>query len=214
MIDHDYFLFERKTGTESRSLSPNYLVHSPCVQFANSAGPASMTSVLPSAIFLGLAALAALLLAFLRRPAADNGKARLAASQALAITIAVQAAHFTEELATGFPDRFPAQFGLPGMPYSFFIAFNLAWIAIWVASIPGLRLAQPATYFAAWFLAIAGILSGVGHPLMAIQSGGYFPGLVTAPLIGIAGVWLWRRLYAATATGPTKPQQVGPLSAR
>jgi len=164
-----------------------------------------MTSVLPSAIILGLAALPALLLAYFRRPPADNGKERLAASQALAVTVAIQAVHFIEELATGFPDRFPALFGQPGMPYSFFIAFNLAWIAIWVASIPGLRLAQPATYFAAWFLAIAGMLSGIGQPLMAIQSGGYFPGLVTAPLIGVAGVWLWRRLYAATASSASKP---------
>jgi hypothetical protein len=84
------------------------------------------------------------------------------------------------------------------MSVSFFVIFNLTWLANWVASIPGLRLAQPAAFFAAWFLAIAGMLSGIGHPIMAIIAGGYFPGLVTSPFIGIAGVWLWRRLYAST----------------
>lgn len=159
-----------------------------------------MTGALPSVIILGLAAFAALLLAQFRRSPPDNTKERSAASRTLAITIGIQVLHFIEELVTGFPDQFPAVFGVPGMSYTFFIAFNLAWIAIWVASIPGLQLGQPPTYFAAWFLAIAGMLSGIGHPLIAISAGGYFPGLVTAPLIGLAGVWLWRRLYAATAS--------------
>jgi hypothetical protein len=158
-----------------------------------------MTSALPSVVVVGLAALAALLLAQFRRSPPENTKERMAASRALTITIGIQALHFIEELATGFPEQFPAVFGLPGMSYTFFIAFNLAWIAIWIASIPGLQLGQPPTYFAAWFLAIAGMLSGVGQPLIAISSGGYFPGLVTAPFIGLAGIWLWRRLYSATA---------------
>jgi hypothetical protein len=163
-----------------------------------------MTSALPTVIILGLAAFVALLLAQFRRSPPDNTKERLAASRALAITIGIQVLHFIEELATGFPAQFPAVFGLPAMSYTFFIAFNLAWIAIWVASIPGLQLGQAPTYFAAWFLAIAGMLSGIGHPLIAISSGGYFPGLVTSPFIGFAGAWLWRRLYAATAVRANK----------
>jgi hypothetical protein len=166
-----------------------------------------MPSVLPGLTILGAAALIALLLAFWRRPQPDQTKERQAASRALAATVAIQAVHFTEELITGFPEKFPALFGLPPMSYTYFIAFNLAWLAIWVASIPGLRLGQRATYFAAWFLAIAGIINGLGHPAMAIYVKGYFPGLLSSPLIGIAGAWLCMRLYTATKKG-VEPVQV------
>jgi len=162
-------------------------------------GQTLVTSILPSMIILGLAALAALALAFIRRTPPDSVTERIAASRALAVTVAIQGAHFVEELATGFHVKFPALFGLPPMSSTFFIIFNLTWLAIWVASIPGLRLAQPAAYFAAWFLAIAAMLNGIAHPAMAIFVGGYFPGLVTSPFIGVAGIWLWRCIYKATA---------------
>ncbi|MEQ9563827.1 MAG: HXXEE domain-containing protein, partial [Woeseiaceae bacterium] len=148
-----------------------------------------MPSVLPGLTILGAAALIALLLAFWRRPQPDQAKERQAASRAFSATVAVQAVHFTEELVTGFPVAFPALFGLPPVSYTYFIVFNLAWLAIWVASIPGLRLGQRATYFAAWFLGIAGIINGLGHPALAIYVKGYFPGLLSAPLIGVAGAW-------------------------
>jgi hypothetical protein len=40
--------------------------------------------------------------------------------------------------------------------------------------------------------------------MMAIASGGYFPGLVTSPVIGLAGVILWQRLQRATAKDVAK----------
>lgn len=82
---------------------------------------------------------------------------------------------------------------------SLFVAFNVTWIAIWMASIPFLRLGRRPAFFAAWFIAIAGVLNGIAHPMMAIASGGYFPGLVTSPIIGVAGVVLWQRLLRATS---------------
>jgi hypothetical protein len=85
------------------------------------------------------------------------------------------------------------------MPLWFFVPFNLAWIAIWLVSVPYLRLGRKPAFFAAWFIAIGGMLNGVAHPMMAIASGGYFPGLVTSPVIGLAGVILWQRLQRATA---------------
>ena len=38
---------------------------------------------------------------------------------------------------------------------------------------------------AAWFLAIAGMFNGIAHPLLALASGGYFPGLVSSPFIAV-----------------------------
>ncbi|MBW2416397.1 MAG: HXXEE domain-containing protein [Deltaproteobacteria bacterium] len=124
--------------------------------------------------------------------------ARIAAGRALALAVGIQGVHFAEETATGFHERLGALLGLPGIPLLVFVVFNLIWLCIWVASIPGVRSARPAAFFAAWFLAIAGMLNGVAHPLLAIAAGGYFPGLVSSPLIGGASVWLWLRLRGAT----------------
>lgn len=55
-----------------------------------------------------------------------------------------------------------------------------------------------AALFPLWFLGIAGVANGVAHPALSIRTGGYFPGLVTAPLVGIAGALLIRRLLAVT----------------
>jgi hypothetical protein len=83
------------------------------------------------------------------------------------------------------------------MPFSFFVVFNVVWIAIWIASIPGLRSSRRIAFFAAWFLAIAGTLNGIAHPLMAVTARGYFPGLVSSPFVGLACIWLWSRLRLA-----------------
>lgn len=171
-----------------------------------SAGEPSMLSALPSIAVLAVAALAAALLLLIRRSSPDNVSQRLAASRALALTAGIQCLHFAEEFATGFYVRFPELFGLPPMSVSFFVAFNLIWLAIWVASIPGVHLAQPAAIFAAWLLAIAAMLNGIGHPVLAIMTGGYFPGLVTSPFIGAAGVLLWLRLRDATQLPVTKAE--------
>lgn len=157
-----------------------------------------MLSLLPSIVVLGLAAYVALLLARQRPSPTEKKMERITASRALALATGIQGAHFAEELATDFHVRFPAMFGLSSMSLSFFVVFNLAWIGIWVASVPGLRSARQAAFFAAWFLAIAGMLNGIAHPLMAVASGGYFPGLVSSPFVGIASVWLWLGLRAAT----------------
>jgi hypothetical protein len=157
-----------------------------------------MLSLIPSIAALGLVALAALLLSLTRKSSDHRATECIDASRVLAITTAVQAVHFAEELATDFHIRFPALFGLEPMPLSFFVAFNLLWILAWVTSVPLLRAGRPIAFFAAWFLALAGMLNGIAHPLMAAVSGGYFPGLVSAPFIGIASVLLWQRLRRAT----------------
>ena len=158
-----------------------------------------MASFFPSIAVLGLVAVAALILAIGRPSSANLVTQRTTASRMLAIATAIQAVHVVEEWATGFHVRFPALFGLESIPLSLFVGFNLAWIVFWIASVPLIPRGRRPAFFAAWFLAIAGMLNGVAHPLLAVASGGYFPGLVTSPAIGIAGVFLWLRLRAATA---------------
>ena len=158
-----------------------------------------MLSVLPSVVVLGLVAIVAIRLAQSRSSPIEAARERIAASWVLGIATAIQGVHFVEEWATDFRVRFPALLGLDPMPLSFFVTFNLGWIAIWIVSIPLLRIGRRAAFFAAWFLAIAGLLNSVAHPMMAVLSGGYFPGLMTSPLVGVAGVILWQRLHVATS---------------
>jgi hypothetical protein len=154
-------------------------------------------SALPSVVILGLAMLAAAGLARARSPVPDRG-VRVRAATALVVAVLIQAIHIAEEARTGFHEQLPALLGMPAMPFRGFIAFNLTWLLIWCVSVPGLRAARPLAYFAAWFLAIAGVLNGVGHHAFAIAVGGYFPGLFTSPLIAFAAAWLAVRLFAAS----------------
>ncbi len=162
-----------------------------------------MSSIAPSLIVLGLVACAAAYLALHRRSPPGLAAERARAARALAVATLAQSVHFAEELATGFHVHFPALFGLEPMPLSFFLGFNLAWIALWIASIPLLCSARAVAFFAAWFLAIGGMLNGIAHPGLTLASGGYFPGLFTSPLVAIAGIALWRRLSVATPGSDT-----------
>ncbi len=157
-----------------------------------------MLNVLPSIIVLGLAGLAALVLALGRWSPPENVKQRRDAARVLTLSVGIQSIHFAEEAATGLHERLGALLGLPGMPLPLFVVFNLIWLGIWAASVPGLRSARGGAFFAAWFLAIAGMFNAVAHPLLAVAEGGYFPGLVSSPFIGVACVWLWLRLRGAT----------------
>lgn len=158
-----------------------------------------MLSLIPSIAVLGLAAFAALQLVLRHPSPTEFSMERGTASRVLAFATAIQCGHFAEEWATDFHARFPALFGLEPMPLWLFVVFNLMWIAIWFASVPLLRSARKPAFFAAWFLAIAGMLNGVAHPLMAVVSGGYFPGLISSPVLGLAGIYLWQRLGKATS---------------
>lgn len=157
-----------------------------------------MLNLLPSILVLGLAALVALRLALTRDSPPERVAERSSAARALAVAVFIQAIHFAEETTTGFNERLGPLFGLPRMSLSIFLIFNIAWLVIWIVSIPGLKSSWTPAFFAAWFLAIAGVINGVAHPLMALAENGYFPGLVTSPFIGAASVWLWAQLRRAT----------------
>ncbi|MGH3056358.1 MAG: HXXEE domain-containing protein [Gaiellaceae bacterium] len=113
------------------------------------------------------------------------------------IALGLQGLHFVEEWLTGFEVRFPLLLGLNPWPAAFFVSFNLAWLAIWAIALLMVRRFRIAL-FPLWFLAIAAIANGIAHPLASLGMRGYFPGMVTAPLLGVAGVLLFSRLMAST----------------
>ncbi len=124
------------------------------------------------------------------------------------IGIAAQSIHFIEEFTTGFHCRWPELLGLSPWSAEFFVSFNVSWIAIWVLSAAGLRSGVRAALVPTWFFAIAMTANGVGHPLMALYSGGYFPGLWSSPVVGVLGVMLLGRLAGYTQGSGLESQAV------
>ncbi len=121
-----------------------------------------------------------------------------AAVRVATLSVLLQAIHFAEESVAGFRRDFPELLGLDPWPPAFFVSFNLLWLGVWALSIPGLAARRRIGLFPLWFLGLASAANGVVHPLIAIRLGGYFPGLLTSPLVGVAGVVLLRRLAGVT----------------
>lgn len=165
-----------------------------------------LSAILPSLGILGLFAVIALFLTFSRGWAYEDSALTRRAVQIAVVAILFQAAHFTEELFTGFNERFPALFGIGPMSPGVFVAFNVAWLICWSLCAWGLAARYRAALFPLWFLSIACIANGVAHPALSLVAGGYFPGLVTSPVVGILGVLLFRRLLSVTKTVDASPK--------
>jgi hypothetical protein len=161
--------------------------------------PAIMTenlrSILTGTAGLTVAAVVSLALTILRRPqtAGWEPTARL-----FSVGLAVQSLHFMEEFMTHFEDRFPALLGLSAWSENFFVAFNLIWMSVWILSAIGLQRGNRVALFAVWFFALACVANGIAHPVLAIVAHGYFPGLITSPVLGVLGALLWRKLHQCT----------------
>jgi len=111
------------------------------------------------------------------------------------LAIAVQCLHFTEEYFTGFQRQFPRLIGQEWSDARF-VAFNMTWLAVFVLAALGVYRRVPLAYLIVLFLALAGgVGNGAGHLILSATRGGYFPGLVTAPLCLLAGIGLLARLF-------------------
>lgn len=157
-----------------------------------------LRSILLGTAGLWIAVVAALFLTLARGDVEASGERLRAAVRLAIVAVLVQAAHFAEELATGFHQRFPEMFGLTPWPVGFFVSFNLFWLGIWGLSIRGLTARRWCALFPLWFLGIASVANGLAHPPLSLRDGGYFPGLVSSPFVGIAGILLLRCLFQLT----------------
>jgi hypothetical protein len=73
--------------------------------------------------------------------------------------------------------RLPGLSDLEPLPFTGFVAFNILWLIFWAIPVPGIRAGRANAFFTAWFLALAGMVNGIAHPLLAIAEASYFPGL-------------------------------------
>lgn len=155
-------------------------------------------SFLPSIVALSAMGVVALWITATRggiRPGPVSG-----AVGAAAVAIVLQTAHFAEEATQGLNRRLPELFGLAPVSLESFVTVNVVALAIWVLSTAALAGRSSAALFPLWFLAVASVSNAVLHPALALAAGGYFPGLVTSPIVGIAGLFLLRSLARITGS--------------
>ncbi len=117
------------------------------------------------------------------------------------IGIAIQCIHLLEEYLTGFHRLLPPRVGLDPLSDQYFVTLNIVWIAVWLLAAVGLTWRYRIVECLIWFFALMMCFNGLAHPVLAVWAGGYFPGLVSSPLAGIAGVLLLMRLLRLSSTG-------------
>jgi len=122
------------------------------------------------------------------------------------LLILAQAAHSVEEYVTKLYEVFaPARFvsGLisSNLALGFLIA-NALLVAfgLWCWAVP-VRSGWRAARGLIWFWTILELGNGLGHSFFALQRGGYFPGVITAPLLLLFAVWLAILLTCQGARG-------------
>jgi hypothetical protein len=114
---------------------------------------------------------------------------------AFALLLVAQAAHSFEEYVARLYDVFPPARLVSGIfsddLATGFIIANLLLISVglWCWAIPVTRRWPSATALS-WFWAVLEIVNGAVHSILAIARGGYFPGVLTAPLLIASGAWL------------------------
>ena len=159
-----------------------------------------LSSYLPSILALGTLLIAAVVLTVARPQLRPEVRLSARFSAVAGLTILAQALHFIEELDSGFFVRFPEIFGLEPFSESTFVAFNVTWLFIWVGALFAVRAGLVIAVCPLWFLGLAMVLNLLAHPILALRAGGYFPGLLTAPLVGVFGILLLLELVKLTST--------------
>lgn len=132
-----------------------------------------------------------------------SGRTRLA----FLLLVLAQAAHSVEEYAgrlyAVFPPARLASSAVSADPAAGFLALNTAIVAfgLWSWAVP-VRTGWGAARMLAWGWALVELANGIGHSLLAIARGGYFPGVATAPLLIAAAMWLMALLSREAAAAP------------
>jgi len=151
----------------------------------------------PAGLYLPL--VVAVVLTVFRPPQPGLPGTRRNLVEVFLIGIACQCIHCIEEFVTGIHLLFPPLFGLAPISAEVFVGFNVFWIGVWALAGYGVLRGIQIAYFPVWFFALAMCLNGIAHPLLSVWTAGYFPGLITSPVVGVMGVVIIRRLLQSTS---------------
>ena len=119
--------------------------------------------------------------------------------------ILAQAAHSIEEYLTRLyevfaPARFVSSLFSNNLALGFLVAnVTLITFALWCWAVP-VRSGWHAAHGLIWFWTLLELGNGIGHSALALSRGGYFPGVVTAPLLVFFAGWLavLQTIFSAT----------------
>ena len=112
--------------------------------------------------------------------------------------ILAQAAHSIEEYVFRLFDVFaPARFVSGLVSTNLGVGFAVANAALVLFGlwcyVARVRPAHPSAPVFAWFWTVLELTNGIGHSVLALSRGGYFPGVATAPLLfGLAAYLAFR----------------------
>jgi len=116
----------------------------------------------------------------------------------LALVVA-QAGHSIEEYSFRLYEVFPVARFASGLVSSDlatgFAILNSAFVVfgVWCYLVP-IRSAWPTARTWAWLWVIIALANGLAHPTLALRAGGYFPGVITAPVLFVLALYLGARL--------------------
>ena len=119
--------------------------------------------------------------------------------------ILAQGAHSIEEYVTKLyevfaPARFVSSLVSNDLGLGFLIVNGaLVMFGLWCWAVP-VRSGWHAARGLVWFWTILELGNGIGHSAFALSRGGYFPGVVTAPLLLLFAAWL--AVLQARQVGP------------
>ena len=120
-----------------------------------------------------------------------------------AALVVAQAAHSIEEYLGELWESFPPATFLTGLISSdrrlAFVILNVALLAFgaWCLMWP-VRRNWPSATALMWLWVVIETMNGVGHPLWSLRQGGYTPGVLTAPILLVLGLYLAAQLRNPT----------------
>lgn len=124
------------------------------------------------------------------------------------LLVLAQAAHSVEEYVAKLYEVFaPARFVSSLISNDLAVGFAaanalLVAFGLWCWAVP-VRSNWPSARGFAWFWTVLELGNGLGHSMLALRQGGYFPGVGTAPLLLLFASWL--AILLTRQTGP-RPQ--------
>lgn len=124
------------------------------------------------------------------------------------VALSVQTVHFLEEYLFEFNVHYPDLLGLAAWPARFFVTFNGLLTCIWAIALVGLQYRVRFALWPLWGLGVALAANAVAHTALSFVARGYFPGLFTVPLVGVAGILLLRELTNITQNTSTPPERL------
>jgi len=118
---------------------------------------------------------------------------------AFLLVVAAQAGHSFEEYLFRLYDELPVPRMLSDLVSSdraegfLYISLALTGFGLWCWAGP-IRREWPSKRIFAWGWALVGMANGAGHIMLAVGTGGYFPGVMTAPLLLVTSAVLMANL--------------------